>query len=201
MKLSLTLVIVVLLVGCAGPGGDLGGVNPDEAPAIMTVAEWGGTPPDTLREEHEIAFITLHHGGEDFPADKDVIAYLRGLQNWSRSDKSWMDIPYHYMIDLEGNIYAARDIRFPGDTNTSYDPTGHALICVMGNYENQTLSKDQLTAVVDLSAWLSRIYEVPPDRIRGHKDYAETLCPGADFYHYIDNGTIQQMVAEKLKSR
>jgi hypothetical protein len=103
------------------------------------------------------------------------------------------------MIDLDGRIYEARPIQYPGDTNTTYDPRGHALICVMGNYENQTLSEDQLASVVDLSAWLAREYDVPPDSIRGHKDYAETLCPGKDFYRYLQDGTIQRMVAVRLQ--
>ncbi len=165
---------------------------------IISREEWGWqTYSDTL-PEHQIRYITLHHGGEDFPADKDPVQYLRNLQAWSRAEKHWIDIPYHFMIDLQGRIYATRPLRYPGDTNTTYDPRGHALICVMGNYENQILSPAQLESVVALSAKLCRDHDVPPERIRGHKDYAETACPGQDFYRYIEDGTIERMVRERL---
>ena len=168
-------------------------------PPIISRAEWGCVPLADSIAVHEISFITLHHGGEDFPADKDPVQYLKNLQSWCRSDKNWIDIPYHYMIDLQGRIYEARPIQYPGDTNTSYDPRGHALICVMGNYENQVLSPEQLDSVVQLSTWLARKYGVSPDSIRGHKDYTETLCPGEDFYRYIADGTIQTRVSELLQ--
>ena len=36
--------------------------------------------------------------------------------------------------------------------------------------------------------------------IKGHKDYAETACPGKDFYKYLENGTIVKTVSENLKT-
>ncbi len=109
-----------------------------------------------------------------------------------------MDIPYHYMIDLKGNIYETRPLKYPGDTNTDYDVRGHALICVMGNYEVQKFNKEQMKAVVDLTSFLVKKYNVNLDSIKGHKDYALTLCPGEDFYRFIRDHTIQKLVAQKL---
>ena len=116
------------------------------------------------------------------------------------AEKNWIDIPYHFMIDMDGKIYETRPINYPGATNTEYDPTGHALICVMGNYENQIISEDQLAAVVNLSAFLAKLYNFTPDNIKGHKDYTETLCPGKDLYRYLEDGTIRAKVTEKLNS-
>ena len=170
---------------------------PDDL-GIVTHEQWGWKPIEGDHRTHQISRITIHHGGEDFPADKDPIEYLRHLQEWSRSEKGWIDIPYHFMIDLTGTIYEARPMEYPGDTNTEYDPTGHALICVMGNYENQILSRQQLSSVIRLSAYLADRYSVSPDSIKGHKDYAETLCPGKDLYRYLQDGTIQKGVKEML---
>ncbi len=124
--------------------------------------------------------------------------YLRNLQNWSRNEKNWIDIPYHYMIDLQGRVYEARPLAFPGDTNTTYNPRGHALICVMGNYENQTISEDQLNSVIRLTALLAQEFDVDIDAIKGHKDYAETLCPGTDLYKYLRNGEVHRRVRQVL---
>jgi uncharacterized protein YbbC (DUF1343 family) len=165
---------------------------------VITRAEWGWKPGEKTLPEQTVTKITLHHSGEFFPENGNVISYLRNLQSWSRTEKGWMDIPYHYMIDMNGNIYEARPLNYPGDTNTDYDVRGHALICVIGNYEVQRFNKKELKAVVDLTAFLAKKYHVPADSIKGHKDYASTLCPGADFYRFISSGTIQKLVARRL---
>ncbi|MCF7823360.1 MAG: N-acetylmuramoyl-L-alanine amidase [Candidatus Marinimicrobia bacterium] len=162
---------------------------------IVTREDWGWVPLTDSIPTHEIKYITIHHGGEDFAEDKDVIQYLRGLQSWSQSEKHWIDNPYHYMIDLKGNIYEARPIQYPGDTNTDYDVRGHALICVVGNYENQILSAGQFEQLARLTAYLADKYSVEPEFIKGHKDYTETLCPGKDLYSYLADGSLLKRVA------
>ena len=161
---------------------------------VISRAQWGWSAGERTPPNHTINRITIHHGGEDFAADRDVLTYLPKFLKWCREEKKWVDIPYHFMIDLRGHIYEARPINLPGDTNTSYDPTGHALICVLGNYENQVISKQQLDAIMNLSVFLAKRFSVPADSIKGHKDYAETLCPGKDLYRYLQDGTIQKAV-------
>lgn len=165
---------------------------------VKTRADWGWKPGEKKLPEQVIKHITIHHSGEYFAKDKDVAGYLRNLQSWSRSQKNWMDIPYHYIIDLRGVVYEARPLEYPGDTNTNYDPRGHALICVLGNYEVQVINKTQLNTLIKLSAYLARRFKVPVTEIKGHKDYAETLCPGKDLYRYLQDGTIQREVAKIL---
>jgi hypothetical protein len=161
---------------------------------------WGWQDDATGLPEHHIEKITIHHGGEKFADDRDPQQYLRALQSWSRSDKGWIDIPYHFVIDLQGTVYEARPLQYPGDTNTSYDPTGHALIQVVGDYRDRELSAAQLTSVIQLSAMLAQRHEVPVSDIRGHRDYApsETVCPGENIYRYLRDGTITDGVAQLL---
>jgi hypothetical protein len=169
---------------------------------IVPVAQWGGTPADpALVRKQEISYITLHHQGEPFPPGKDPVQYLRNLQTWSRATKHWADIPYHYIIDLDGKIYEGRDIRYAGDTNTEYDPMGHALIEVVGNFEEVEPNQKQLDAVVDLMAMLAAKYHVPVERIASHRDYsAQTVCPGKNLYRYVQEGYFRKRVAERLAS-
>ena len=170
-------------------------------PRIISVEEWGGTPSDASKARlHEIKYITLHHQGESYPPGTDPIAYLRHLQTWSRETKHWLDIPYHYIIDLDGHIYEGRKIEYAGDTNTEYDPKGHALIEVVGNFEEVQPNAAQLDAVVDLMAMLAKKYKVAPETIHGHKDYsAITVCPGENLYRYLADGTIQRRVSARLQ--
>jgi hypothetical protein len=168
--------------------------------SIVPVASWGGTPADpALARKQTISYITLHHQGEPFPAGKDPVQYLRNLQTWSRTTKHWLDIPYHYIIDLDGRIYAGRDINYAGDTNTEYDPMGHALIEVVGNFEEVEPNQKQLDAVVDLMAMLAAKYHVPVARIASHRDYsAQTVCPGKNLYRYVESGYFREQVAQRL---
>ncbi|MBQ5949586.1 peptidoglycan recognition family protein [Massilia sp. ST3] len=168
--------------------------------AIVPVAIWGGTPADPSKaRRHTIKQVTLHHQGEPFLPGTDPQAYLRRLQTWSRTSKGWLDIPYHYVIDLDGKVYAARPIGFAGDTNTEYDPAGHALIEVVGNFEEVEPNQRQLDAVVDVMAMLAKKYGVSLDDIRSHRDHSDkTVCPGANLYRYMKEEYFRHKVALRL---
>jgi hypothetical protein len=200
--LHLGLLLGFMLAGCAERkvthATDVPALHYPESLKVVTRDRWGWEEGNRSLPPHIVTRITIHHGGEDFPVDKDPIEYLQHLQSWSRTEKNWIDIPYHFMIDLQGKIYEARPVNLPGDTNTGYDTRGHALICVMGNYENQIISAEQLSALISLTAFLAKTFDVAVDSIKGHKDYAETLCPGKDLYRYLQDGTIARGVKEIL---
>ena len=186
--------IALVMVGCASPDMPRAAASP-----IISVQQWGGTAAkETLARLHKINRITLHHQGVAFPRGKDPQQYMRDLQSWSRTSKGWIDVPYHFAIDLDGRVYEGRDIRYAGDTNTSYDPAGHALIEVVGNFEDVEPNLAQLDAVVDLMAQLAARHDVPVAAIRGHRDYAETECPGKNLYRYLENGYFHAQVRERL---
>ena len=173
---------------------------PDELNVIKR-ADWGWLPLEKTKVEAAITKITIHHGGVEVLADKEPIEAIKNLQKWSRKEKNWIDIPYHFMIDLNGKIYEARPINLPGDTNTEYDPTGHALIEVMGNYEIQELSENQLESLVALSSFLSNEFKVPITEIKTHKDYSKmTVCPGKNIYKYFEDKTFIKMIDKKKKN-
>ncbi|MGF6271934.1 hypothetical protein ABIB38_000276 [Massilia sp. UYP11] len=190
--------LVALALSIAGAHG--AGSLPDVERAIVPVAGWGGTAADaTKARRHQITHITLHHQGEPFKPGTDPHAYLRRLQAWSRLDKGWLDIPYHYVIDLDGRIYGARDIAYAGDTNTDYDPKGHALIEVVGNFEEVEPNQQQLDAVVRLMAMLAAKHRVPLDAIGSHRDYSDkTVCPGEHLYRYVKDDYFRHQVALRL---
>ncbi len=199
-KLFFILLALLPVVACSkreALESETAAIDYPAALGVVKRSGWGWQPGDTTLARHKVSKITIHHGGEEFPKDKDPVLYLQNFQAWCRTEKNWMDNPYHFMIDLEGGIYETRPIIYPGDTNTGYDPTGHALICVMGNYEVQILSQAQLAALIDLTAFLQREFEVPANAVKAHKDYTETLCPGKDLYRYLEDGTIRAALSQK----
>lgn len=152
---------------------------------LITQDDWGGTDSVDASLEHTISHITIHHGGVIFEDDENTVQYLRNLQSWSRSDKKWNDIPYHYVVDRHGKIYEGRPLKYRGDTNTTYDPTGHALIVLLGNFEEQEVNPEQIVSLKTVTKYLADDNSVPTTRIKTHKDYAETSCPGKKLSDYL----------------
>ncbi len=161
-----------------------------------------GGAEQRLRIPHEIRKITLHHSGSPEPLtpDDDPVEKLRGLQSWGQQERNWWDVPYHFLIDLDGRIYEGRDYHFMGETNTSYDPGGHLLISVIGNYNQQEATPEQIDAITDLMAWASAEFGVASSEIYGHSDWANTSCPGRHLQKYLDDGTFVEGVRERLSA-
>lgn len=153
-----------------------------------------------LRIPHRITHVTLHHTGDARPLlpDDDPVQRLRGLQAWGASDRNWWDVPYHFLMDLEGRIFEGRDYHYMGETNTAYDPGGHFLISMIGNYGQQEATQGQLDAIADLMAWALQEFDLPLERIGGHYNYAATTCPGQHLRKYLEDGTLRRMVAARL---
>lgn len=159
----------------------------ESMPPYLTRGDWGAKPAIANPMAHSIRYITIHHTGVAQKPEVDLRTKLRNLQSWSqREDKTsfakvkpiWPDIPYHYYIDAHGQIAEGREAKWVGDTNTEYDPTGHLLIVLEGNFEKETPSEAQLRSMEAMTRWAARKYGVPRVRIGGHGDYAKTSCPG-----------------------
>ena len=170
-------------------------------PAVVANSRVAGGAEMRLRVPQRITSITLHHEGSPEPLrpEDDPVAKLRGLQSWGASDRNWWDVPYHFLIDLDGRIYEGRDWHYMGETNTSYDPSGHLLISILGNYNVQEPTPAQLKAIADLMAWAVQRFHVSLDSIRGHYQYAQTNCPGKNLRKYLEDGTFRRMVEARLE--
>src|SRR5690606_21293709 len=115
-------------------------------------------------------------------------------------DRNWADIPYHYLIAPDGTVYEGRDPLTVGETNTEYDPTGHLLICFLGNYEQQAFTPHLQAILTRLIAHFCSKYNISSDNIATHRDYsAITTCPGKNMYPYFQEGIIKNRVKELLQ--
>ncbi|MGE5430534.1 MAG: peptidoglycan recognition family protein [Syntrophomonadaceae bacterium] len=182
--------------GCASSGKAQGhDVN------ILPRSYWGALDPKPFKP-HVPDRITIHHEGEYLSPDSSAAEKIKKTQVWGMGkDRNWADIPYHFMIDAHGNIFEGRNVFTAGETNTTYDPTGHLLITLLGNFEEQKVSEEQLNSLIDMLAYCCNKYNISPDTIKGHKDYADTLCPGKDLYKYLQDGSLINRVKEVLKEK
>jgi hypothetical protein len=197
----------IAIVAVYGPGELGAGLAAIEVGTIASLpphvasSTTAGGADMRLRIPHKITHVTLHHTGDAQPLKPtdDPVAKLRGLQSWGARDRNWWDVPYHYLMDLDGHIYEGRDWRFMGETNTTYDPGGHFLISIIGNYERQEPTEAQLDAIADLMAWAFQEFDLPIDRLGGHYNYATTGCPGKNLRKYLEDGTFRRMVLSRLR--
>jgi N-acetyl-anhydromuramyl-L-alanine amidase AmpD len=171
-------------------------------PTIVSVAEWGSKPqpiPDSRRQTPQ--WITIHHAGELWTGQRDPADYVRAMQAWGQKEKHWPDLPYHFLIAPDGRIFEGRPVEYEPDSNTNYAVNGNIGVELMGNFEVQRPSPQQLQSCVKLVAWLAQEYKIPADHIRGHRDAAQgqTECPGKDFYRYLADSTFRRWVEATLR--
>jgi hypothetical protein len=170
-------------------------------PRIISKTEWGGGESSGTMKSHFPSSLTVHHEGSPKPLtpDRDPKELLKNLQKYGWTQKSWPDLPYHYLIDLNGNIYEGRDPMKVGDTNTSYDPSGKLLVTMMGNTNIQAPTKAQLESMTQLMAWAADYYNIDPATIKGHLEYTSTGCPGKYLYPFVASGFFEGEVRRVLK--
>jgi hypothetical protein len=159
---------------------------------------WGASPAGGDMIEHTIDHLTIHHTAVAVDRVADGPSSILSHQRFHQGDKGWADIAYHYLIDPGGNIYEGRDPRFKGDTATDYDPAGHFLVCIDGNFDLTTVNEAQVAAAARILAWGAHRYGVDPTALAGHRDYAETRCPGDAIYALLTDGSLVARVQAVL---
>ena len=180
------LVALVALLCAAPPLPAQDAWRPDGV-RYLARAEWGAKAPVARMERHAPERITIHHTATPQAPGRTLAQKLRGLQSFSQAPgaladggtkPAWPDIPYHYYVAVDGSVGEGREVGYVGDSNTAYDPRGHVLIVVEGNFETEQPTPAQWAALVRLTAQVAERFGIAPTRIDGHRDFAQTLCPG-----------------------
>jgi hypothetical protein len=180
----------------AGDFGALPGGDPPPGLNVLPRSAWGARPADTTKmERHTIESMIVHHAG-----DQTTLTGPPRYRAWQdlHEGRGWGDLAYHYIIGIDGTVYEGRATGYAGDTATNYDPTGHFLVVVEGNFEVDQPTRAQLDSLVRLLAWASESFDVAPATISGHRDHASTSCPGGNLYPYIASGDLQRDVEELI---
>lgn len=160
-----------------------------DSPTILSRDGWKAKPPSLAMTKQKPIAILVHHTGSPQKLKATLTAKMQGLQRFSQAKEkladgrvkpAWPDVPYHFYIAFDGKIAEGRDINAVGDTNTGYDPKGFIQVVVEGNFETEKLSDAQAASLSALLQWLKDTYGIKPTAISGHKDKAQTACPGKD---------------------
>jgi hypothetical protein len=190
-KILLVLCALAGLMSCQKPALTSDTPLIPEGITFLSRAEWAANDPVLPMRPHKLTRLTIHHTGVPQLFDRTLAEKLRNLQKFSQGENpladgrmkpAWADIPYHLYVDVHGTVGEARDLNYAGDSNTSYDPAGHLLVVVEGNFEKEAITPAQLKTLEKLVPALARRYGIPADSLGGHKDFAQTTCPGKDLY-------------------
>ena len=169
---------------------------PAVTPATLYCREsWGAAPIRPGGRVHSLTRLTLHHSAVVLADNREMTARLRQHQRYHQDELGWIDIAYHIAVDRAGQLYELRPVEFIGDTATPYDPTGHFLVLVEGNFEQEQVTEEQLNGAATAFAWASQQHNIPTNTLRGHRDVTPTTaCPGTNLEAFIANGELERRV-------
>jgi hypothetical protein len=162
-----------------------------EGVRFVSRAAWGAHRPVLPMKRHTPERLTIHHTGTRQNPGRTVEAKMAALQAFSQRDDSlasgkkkpaWADVPYHYYIAVDGSVAEGREWQYVGDTNTEYDPAGHLLVVVEGSFNTDTLTSAQRRSLNTLIPALAHHFHIPGTMLGGHRDFADTECPGRNLY-------------------
>ncbi len=176
------------------------GEVPNRPATVEVVARetWGAQPARGGLRAHDIVQLTVHHSGSPAAGASGPAAF-QGWQNYHFS-LGWPDLAYHFIVGRDGRVYEGRPYTAAGDTATDYDPAGHFLVVVEGDYRTEELDDGQFEAMAKLLAWAAVEFDVSPNTISGHRDHASTSCPGENIQRFIDDGSLERRVAELIEA-
>lgn len=165
--------------------------------------------------------IIVHHTAGDtssFTGKESVIAYLKDVYKFHTITRGWWDIGYNFLIDSYGNIYEGRA---GGDNviwaHTNWNNTPSVGISLMGNFDIQKPTQEQIKSLISLITALSKKYNIDPTAkaeyhkvltdipymksveagtVAGHRDAGVTSCPGKNLYSLLPE--IKTMVVNTM---
>jgi hypothetical protein len=102
--------------------------------------------------------------------------------------KGWDELGYHFVIGNgtdSGNGKIEVGPRWPKQKwgahaktpDNEYNNYGIG-ICLVGNFEIERPTSQQLQSLARLTAYLMQTYNIPASRVLGHRDTKATECPG-----------------------
>ncbi len=168
-------------------------------PALLLCREaWGARPARPGGKAHTITRMTLHHEAVVLGDNRNAPGHLQNDQRYHQDQRGWIDIAYHVGVDRDGNIYELRSTEIAGDTATDYDTTGHFLVLCEGDFDQEAVSETQLHGAALAFAWAAQTFRVASDTLAGHRDLAQTSCPGANLYAHLSSGDLKRRIDDLL---
>ena len=129
--------------------------------------------------------ISVHHDAMEWKGRHDFSSARERLRKIHKyhMQNNWDGIGYHFAIDGRGHVWQCRPLKYQG-AHVGGENTRNLGILVMGNFEVQHPTLNQLKSLEKALQIFHEAYKIPGSRIKGHKEYASaaTLCPGKNLF-------------------
>ncbi|MEW6398408.1 MAG: N-acetylmuramoyl-L-alanine amidase [Bacillota bacterium] len=157
---------------------------PQRLPYVWSRESWSARPPaGKLVPLGSPRMITLHH---TVSAPASPYREIHGIQDYHLR-RGFMDIGYHFLVDRPSHVsgqdaYWGRQTQPDGSLSLGAHARDHNQanigVAVLGNYEVDQASPQQLASLAALLAWLCFAWDIDPAHIVPHSDLNPTACPG-----------------------
>ncbi len=129
--------------------------------------------------------ITIHHTDEHAgTAGLPETEVISRIERYHRDERKWAAIGYHYLVGKGGHVYEGRPVQFQG-AHVSGANEHNLGISMIGDFNRVLPNPTQLAALkAFLDAQRTR-FEVPRNRVYGHRDLGASICPGDALYAWV----------------
>lgn len=129
------------------------------------------------KTSREISKVIVHCSAtrEGQPISVETIRKWHKLRGWS-------DIGYHYVIDLNGQVHAGRDVSRVG-AHVKGENTGSVGVCYIGGLDKDGEPKDTRTFEQDIAlTYLLKLltHQYEGSTLHGHNEFSSKACPCFD---------------------
>ncbi|XP_071327960.1 peptidoglycan recognition protein 5 [Trachinotus anak] len=151
---------------------------------IVSREQWGAAAPKKKEKLKSSAQrVIIHHTA--LPSCKDLNECkerIRSIQRGHMTDRNFDDIGYNFLVGGDGTVFEGRGWGLSGahTLGKNHDSVG---IAFMGNFNNDTPSKEALLSVKQLlQSGVSQGFLQKEFALFGHRDLGQTECPGEKLY-------------------
>lgn len=144
-----------------------------------------------IKSTRPIKEIILHCSatpeGEDFT--------VNDIKKW-HLNRGFNDIGYHYVVYRDGSVNKGRNINTNGAHTTNHN-TNTIGICYIGGCPSRntkdwdkkgkdTRTEEQKKSLLKLVSDLLKLYNLKPENVKGHYEYASKSCPSFNMDEFRD---------------
>ncbi|PXY31151.1 peptidoglycan recognition protein family protein [Prauserella muralis] len=166
-------------------------------PVIYGTTDWGARPPNGPIDviDRKPTYIVVHHtvepGNTDDYSRERAFRISRDIQNFHMDTRGWLDSGQQFTNSRGGHITEGRhrslEILRGGEQHVvGANVGGHNSEVIgienEGLYTEVDVPRALWDSLVGLVAYMADQYGIPPELIRGHRDFNSTQCPGDVLY-------------------
>ncbi len=155
---------------------------------VMSRSAWTRHSPNysLMRRMDPIRYITVHHDAQlcHLTNQQEVGHRLDAIRRYHRDVRGWGDIGYHYAVDRAGRVWETRPIAWQGAHVKDHNE-GNIGVMLLGNFDRQSPSSQQLAALDNHLTTLMRRYNVSLKDVTTHREWAATACPGSSLHQHM----------------